>query len=190
MDLTWRTGVDRARPFAADRSATPGEPSARAGRTAVLYVRGTPFNREHENEVIRALNTLAADGLLEEVAVATWPEKVSYQYDRGSRSQLIETFEAFEAWAVEHDMSICPPFIHREHASAITGERDEVLHTPMMFLAVFEGEEIAEMYPCDHGDEVTTIEDWLARFDEVEASDVRRESRDVERDARPAGRRR
>lgn len=155
------------------------------GQTAVLYLRGSPVNREHENEVIRALNTLAADGHLHGVVVKTWPEKVSYQHDRGTRSLVIDVFESLDEWAREHDLSICPPFIRREHDSAITDERDEVLHTPMMFLTVVDRNGIAGLYPCDHGDAVTTIEDWLARFDEVDAGGPATPKRPPEPDLAP-----
>lgn len=154
--------------------AEPRTPSVESGQAAVLYLRGSPVNREHENEIIRELNTLAADGYLDDVVVKTWPEKVSYQHDRGMRSVVIDEFESFVEWARDHDVSICPPFSRREHTSSITNEHDELLHTPMMFLSVVDQDGIVGLYPCRHGDDVTSIEDWLARFDRVDRDEPRR----------------
>ena len=142
----------------------PEGPPGSSAQTAVLYKRGSVANRDRERAVVEALETLSADGLIEEVELRTWPGRVSLEGAETGRSDLVETFETFRSWASEHGTSICPPFLVRERESAITSERDVVLVTPTMFLTVYDDDGLVDLYPREDDDALWTIDDWLAGF--------------------------
>lgn len=155
-----RESGGRASPPASSRS-DDGEQRA---QNVVLYVRGSTANPERERGVIRTLEALSADEIIDGYEVRTWPERVSCGPGGDNRAGLRATFDAFEEWAEERGLSIRPPFIVREIQSVFTAEHDEVLITPMLFMAVFDGDAIVGTYPCHHADGVVTIDDWLARM--------------------------
>lgn len=129
---------------------------------AVLYVRSSAPSHEREGTVIDALEALADADVFEAVEVNTWPEKVSLNAAGQIGREFVEAFRTFDAWAEEHDVDICPPFVVREQHSSITQERDEVLVTPTLCLSLWDDAELAGVYPCSHGDRVTSVEDLLA----------------------------
>lgn len=129
---------------------------------AVIYMRGSAVGHEREAAIIGAFESLAADGVFDDVEIHTWPRKVSLEAGESVGCEYVEAFETFESWATDHGVAIRPPFVVRDQDCLITQEHDEVLVTPMRFLSVWDGTELAGVYPCSHADGFTTIEEFLA----------------------------
>jgi len=132
--------------------------------SVALFARGATEARSREEAVLDALYALEDEGRIDEVEVHTWPAKVTLR--TGAHSQVVETFESLRTWARNHDVSIQPPFAVREAHSAITGERETLLVTPTLCVAVYDAEELVGVYPSTNGDSVETIDDCLDRLGE------------------------
>lgn len=149
----------------ADASSTAASNPAATERNSLsvsLYARGSTDARAREESVFARLRELQREGKIGELYVRTWPGEVSLA--REGRSEVVETFRVFEEWAREHDASIRPPFAIRERESTITEQTDRLLITPLVSLAVFDADDVVGVYPCRHGDSVTTIDDCLERL--------------------------
>lgn len=130
--------------------------------SVAVYVRGLPGCRERERAVVETLEALAERGALGEVAVHTWPEQVSLTGAGAAHSELVEDYQTFAAWADAHDASVRPPFVVRTVDSSITDERDEVLVTPALLVAVWADDDLVSVYPHCHENGVASVEDGLA----------------------------
>ncbi|MFC3476565.1 HTH domain-containing protein [Halobacterium litoreum] len=150
-----------------------------------LYVRGSSVAHDRESAVLEALEALADDGVIDAVNVHTWPEKVSLRSAGTARTDVLDTYQRFEAWADDHDVSIRPPFVVRQVDSSITRERDEVLVTPALCLTVWDGDDLVGVYPCNHEDGVETVEDGLANVADGAAASARRLAARVASEDRP-----
>lgn len=132
--------------------------------SVAVYVRGAPGCREHERAVIETLESLTESGVLDELTVRAWPEKVSLTGAGASHTDLVEDYQTFAAWADANDASIRPPFVVRDVDSSITDEHDEVLVTPSLLVAVWADGDLVSVYPHCHEDGVASVEDGLAPF--------------------------
>lgn len=108
--------------------------------------------------VIDRLGELRTRGVLANFRVETWPEEVVVGEADGH--EVLDRFEAFEAWADEHGLSVRPPFETRT-ASLLVGSSREVLVTPMVVAAVHEDGDLVGVYPCTDGDRTWTVEAFL-----------------------------
>jgi hypothetical protein len=113
--------------------------------------------------VIDRLGSLRSAGELAEFSVTTWPEEIVLT--GGNRQDdLLETIEAFESWAADHGLSLRPPFETRT-ASLLVGDSQDVLVTPMMLAAAYDGGELVGIYPCTDGTKTWTIPEFLDGLD-------------------------
>lgn len=110
---------------------------------------------------IDTLRTLESDGLLSDLTVYAWPEKVALS-ERTPYSDALEAFERMEAWADEHGASIRPPFAVRTTTSSITGERRTTLRTPVMCLLVYADDRLANVFPHSLDGEHYSVTDAIA----------------------------
>jgi len=108
------------------------------------------------------LSRLRSAGVLAEFAVELWPDEVAVEGP--GETAILETVDRFEAWATDNGFTLRPPFETRT-ASSLVGESEEVLVTPMLLAAVYEGDDLAGVYPCTDGDDTWTVEQFLDALD-------------------------
>jgi len=118
--------------------------------------------------VIDRLSALRTAGVLADFDVTTWPEEIALTGDNRQEA-LLTTIEGFEDWAAERGLSLRPPFETRT-ASLLVGDSEDVLTTPMLLAAAYEGEELVGIYPCTDGTKTWTIPEFL---DALEAGEER-----------------
>jgi len=135
----------------------PTETSESAGYRVNLWVR-RPVCGPRTTVIDRLSSHTAAD-VLADFSVTTWPEEIVLT-GRNRQSELLETIERFESWAADHGLSLRPPFETRT-ASLLVGESEDVLTTPMMLAAAYEGDELVGIYPCTDGSKTWTISEFL-----------------------------
>lgn len=73
----------------------------------------------------------------------------------------IDAFKRMEAWAVDRDVSIQPPFSVRATTTTFTDETRTRLRTPMMCLAVSVGDRLANVFPHSRGDDHHSVLDAI-----------------------------
>jgi len=118
--------------------------------------------------VIDRLSSLRTAGALVEFDVTTWPEEIALTGDN-RQEELLETIEEFEDWAADRGLSLRPPFETRT-ASLLVGDSEDVLTTPMLLAAAYEGDELVGIYPCTDGTKTWTVSEFL---DALEAGEER-----------------
>ncbi|WP_262175490.1 HTH domain-containing protein [Haloarcula laminariae] len=109
--------------------------------------------------VIDRLSTLRGADVLDDFDVTTWPEEIPLTGDNG-QAELLETIEAYEAWAADRGLSLRPPFETRT-ASLLVGDSEDVLKTPMLLAAAHEDGDLVGIYPCTDGTETWTVPEFL-----------------------------
>lgn len=115
----------------------------------VYYVR-TQSPEAPVNTTLQRLERLAADGIVDDVRVGTWPAKIRLG-DPFPHSTVVALFEEFDAWAKQWDVSICPPFAVETRTSEITGDTRDLLITPIQSLAVYVEGALMEVFPHSAG---------------------------------------
>ncbi|MBV0901527.1 HTH domain-containing protein [Haloarcula salina] len=109
--------------------------------------------------VIDRLTELRAAGVLDDVEIQTWPEEIAVS-EHSVHSDVLDTVERYETWASERGLSLRPPFETRT-SSLLVGGSKEVLRTPMLVAAAYEGDELLGVYPCTDGTSDWSITDFL-----------------------------
>ena len=109
--------------------------------------------------VIDRLGALRTAGELDEFSVTTWPEEIALT-GANREEALLDTIEGFEDWAADRGLSLRPPFETRT-ASSLVGGSEDVLRTPMLLAAAYEGDELVGVYPCTDGTKTWTIPEFL-----------------------------
>lgn len=110
---------------------------------------------------IETLHDLSAEGVVDDVAVHSWPGEVSVS-DHGLYDDVVETFRQFETWAEANDVSVRPPFSIRTRESRFTGETSTVLVTPVMAVAVYLDDRLAGGFPHTDDDVHHTVSEAVA----------------------------
>lgn len=109
--------------------------------------------------VIDRLGALRTAGTIDDFSVTSWPEEIALTGD-DRQEELLSTIERFEDWATDRGLSLRPPFETRT-ASLLVGDSEDVLTTPMLLAAAYEGGELVGVYPCTDGTETWTIQEFL-----------------------------
>lgn len=112
---------------------------------------------EQPESTIRRLERVESGGGIDGFEVHVWEKEVSLSYG----DEATTAFEEFERWAERNGKSIRPPFDVRDRGSYLTDSEDRVLVTPVVCLAVYEGDEITGVYPCSD-DETRTVDDFVS----------------------------
>lgn len=109
------------------------------------YVRPTLL-LEPMDAKLETLRTLAAEDIVDALAVEHWPGKVPLSagtvYDGA-----LDAFDRFERWADANGASIRPPFTVRAVTSEFREETYSVVRTPIMCLEVDVDGELAGVFP-------------------------------------------
>jgi len=113
--------------------------------------------------IIDRLSALRTAGALTDFSVTTWPEEIALTGDN-RQEELLATIEGFEQWAADRGLSLRPPFETRT-ASLLVGDSEDVLTTPMLLAAAYQGDELVGIYPCTDGTTTWTISEFLDALD-------------------------
>lgn len=144
---------------------------------AELYLRGDAYGGFGVREVVSRVRRLEADGVFGESIVAgEWHRCHTRAEDW--RSEAMEAYEEFRAWAETNDFSLEPGFLERTRSFVVTDDVEEVVVFPVVALALYEADELTAVFPCTDGERTHTVEsalaafergdeDWLTQFDPI-----------------------
>lgn len=154
--------------------------------TVEVYVRPQQLMEPIDSK-IDTLQRLESAGHIAALSMHTWPESITLS-EQTPYSNAINAFERIEAWADEHGMSIRPPFSVRTTTSTFTNETRTKLRTPVICLAVYDGEQLATVFPHSRGDDQYSVTDGIAalKTGELELFAVTRELSESPPDRCPA----
>lgn len=113
---------------------------------AELYVRGDASSLFGAEEMLRRTERLDANGVFSESAVAgRWQRHQTPKEDWSS--EAMATYETFETWAENNGFSLEPGFQTRTRSFIGMDGTEDVVVFPMVSLALYEGEELAAVFP-------------------------------------------
>ncbi|WP_435194636.1 HTH domain-containing protein [Natronomonas sp. EA1] len=137
-----------------------------------LFVRSdsAAVARERKGEVLDRLQTLREAGI--DVETATWGHRIVIDDEERIDNEAIEQYERFRDWAEKEGASLYPAFRTRQYDCSFTGVCAEILVTPGLCLAVYDGDELTAVYPRWQDDRTLTVEDGLAALAEAVGADT------------------
>ncbi|MEF8883729.1 MAG: HTH domain-containing protein [Haloarculaceae archaeon] len=138
------------------------------GTRARLHVRETlptPVRGRRERVTDR-LSALVADGSLAEFDVVPWDKRIPC--DGSGDPETRDAYLAFSGWADSEDVSLSPFFETRECYSWETGERGTWVVLPALCLSVYEGDDLAAVYPHRDGDSYESVWTGIESLDDGE----------------------
>lgn len=104
---------------------------------------------------------------LERVHVEThkWPMRVVLERDADVRAErALASYTEFDDWAHAHHMDLSPFFnVHESHW--FTGEVTNELLFPMLCLAVYDDDELVDVYPRMDGTHTVSISQFIDRLE-------------------------
>lgn len=126
-----------------------------------FYVHAETPVPERRRRVTRRLTRLATRGTIEAFQVELWPKVVSLEALGEASNDVLETYEAIQAWADRAGATVTPPFAIVADRWEATGETDTRLHTPNMCLLVERDGELVGVFPHQRDEGVWTLQDGL-----------------------------
>lgn len=153
-------------PGSAETTATRGEwmVTDQSGIAVECYARASSLAGPVE-DAVDALYALDAAGRIDDLTVWSWPAEVALS--DLIRSRAVECFFRFQRWAAARGASVRPAFA-LETREYVTGERQRVLITPVVCLAVYAGDELRGVYPHSTEDAVHTVRDAIEALERGE----------------------
>jgi hypothetical protein len=139
-------------------------PTSRDGRvTATLSVREElPRPAMERAETVRGtLESLQAEGTLDELSRREWPKRVPIE---DCDSDVRDTYLAYTAWADAAGVSLAPFFATRSCYSPDAGTHTDWLVVPAFALAIRVDGDLAAVYPHSDGTETASVEDGIDRL--------------------------
>lgn len=127
--------------------------------TIALYVRADAPTVERRDAVIDRLKRLERQNRIAEFRIHPCPRAISLGLVKQLEGEGIhELVRSVQTWAAQHDRHISPPFdIHTSH-SAITGESDELLVMPVMWIAAYVSGDLVGVAPSSEEESAHTLE--------------------------------
>lgn len=155
-----------------------GEPSD-TGYRVRLFLRGTvpPEIREQQAETVNRLEELESEHDLP-LEVTAWPRAIDVD-PVGMTETYLDLLETFRAWAHAQGCTLTPAVHTKRADSWLSTEQQLSVSLPVMLLALYEGDEIAAVYPHVDGDEVRTVSQGIEALAEVCAEETGRESVEI-----------
>lgn len=159
-----------------DEARTPQAPTERKSAAtgpvrAVLRLRTlSPLGlNTPQTEVIDRLRTLTEDDPRVDLDVDVWSSSTGSRWaDDPDPFDGRETVAEFEQWADEAGCTLRPAFDRRPSAPRRDEEEGaERIFTPLITLAVYDGERLRAVYPHVDGDEVRTIHDGVEALESM-----------------------
>jgi hypothetical protein len=119
--------------------------------------------------VHRQLETLAEEGELATVAREEWTKRTPVN---DCDADLRDTYLTFTNWASENDVQLTPFFQTRECFSPSVKDFTDWLVFPAFCLAIYEGDELAAVYPHTDGEETKTVQDGVETLQSEDADET------------------
>lgn len=134
-------------------------------RRAELRVRDgiQPGVQEPVQAIRTDLEALAESGQIESVETVVWGRQLPLDPEGDELADKIETFQRFRAWALRNDVQLEPAFRVHEVTSIEADEYYTVVTVPLACLAVFDGDDVAGVYPHIDDGEPVTVQEGLER---------------------------
>jgi hypothetical protein len=124
--------------------------------------------RRQQTEAIRRLNALADRGVVDDVSVTVWGERVATTTEEANTDhgrEVLDAVDRFREWAGEYGLSVDPFFETTEVHSEFTGESYAALELPSMVLAEYRDGELHWVTPCLDGEEAYTVGDRISMLE-------------------------
>jgi hypothetical protein len=110
---------------------------------------------------------LERDAVVAAADVVVWGSRIELDSASDDVGEFRETFVRFREWAARTGNDLHPGFRTHESTTMFSEESYPVVTVPIACLAVFDGDEVAAVYPHTDGDAVNTVADG---FDRLEAA--------------------
>ena len=131
---------------------------------AELYLRGDTYGGFGVQQLVARAKRLEANGTFSESIVAgEWHRCQTRAEDW--RSEAMETYEEFRAWAEANGFSLEPGFQQRTRSFIGMDDVEQVVVFPVVALAVYDADELRAVFPCTDGERTHTVESALAAFE-------------------------
>lgn len=159
-----------------DRTTNPDR-TTETGLRAELYLREDAYRGLGVQQIVDRSNRLEANGILGESMVAgTWHR--CHTRAEEWRSEAMDTYEEFEAWAETNGFSLEPGFQQRARSFIGMDDVEDVVVFPVVALALYDADDLRAVFPCTDEERTYTVEsalaafergdeDWLTQFDPV-----------------------
>jgi hypothetical protein len=131
---------------------------------AELYLRGDAHDDLGAKEMVDRTRRLEANGVFGESIVAGEWHRFETRIEDW-RSEAMETYEEFRAWAETNGFSLEPGFQERSRSFIGMDGVEEVVVFPVVALALYRGQELEAVFPCTDGERTYTVESALAAFE-------------------------
>jgi hypothetical protein len=112
------------------------------------------------NDIIELGTQHGATDVIDDISVTTWPDTV--RLGDACDNHALDTYEQFQSWADDADVSLRPAFKYRERDTLVSSESEMVLVLPVRCLALYVDDTLAGVAPHSNGTSVYTVEDALA----------------------------
>lgn len=138
-----------------------------------LWVRDSanPGIAERQATVYEQLQRYEEAGWITAVESKIWgkhvrcPTETDGETGRQLGADVWATYRHFEDWAAEHGVDLEPGFSRREQTTLLGTQTCDVVVLPLLCLAVYDGRELAAVFPCSTGSRRWTVDDGLAVID-------------------------
>lgn len=107
------------------------------------------------------------EGLTDRVTVTRWPKRVR----RWSDGEVLDRYDEFAAWADETGADLSPFFGSRGVYSFEDGRQFDALVLPVSCLAVYDGDDLAAVYPHTTDGTHYSVEDALDDLDTLDTAE-------------------
>lgn len=127
----------------------------------------------HHQDVLDRVERLAAEDVVDYHRIQFWPREVAIggpMSDTTYHQSIVETTDEFLEWAEEIGH---PVFDLQSEVveSRLTGDRQYVRRLPACCLAVYDDDELVDVYPHREDDAIVTVEDAIDRLEAGESVD-------------------
>jgi hypothetical protein len=131
-----------------------------------LYVRtlSPPGARTRQEQVLKRLQRLEDEGHVDDFYVKVWGRQIDPTTNAAETDQgefILNRIAEFKQWALANNTTLESFYQTREQSSSITGQDHTTIVLPKMGLAEYHGNELEQVTPCSHGDDVTSVVNHL-----------------------------
>ena len=135
-----------------------------------LFVRVNPSHgvEQQKQAVIDRLRTLERNGNIESVDVHVWGREIRLDgplEGTDYHESVINHVTEFEQWLAENSVPMDGFFSHRDIDSSISDECYSVISLPFTCLAVYQDDELRDLYPHCDSKTTHTVHDCLNRLE-------------------------
>jgi hypothetical protein len=100
------------------------------------------------DETVAAARDLDATDAIDDCSVTEWPDTVALDDD----SEPVTVYDAVDDWADTQNVDASTPFRVHTRTDPVTGDRQNIMHTPVVYLLLERDGDIAGVAPCTLSD--------------------------------------